>query len=329
MKSLRRLICFLLLGLIAVTLIAACNTARNTRVTNTRLTNIHVTNDQLQVGNCRVIGHEFGETCVPLKPQRIVALNPDTILDPLIALGIKPIGYTSDNVGGKEIIGSVSLDDVAGATNVGKSDQPSLEQVFMLKPDLILATKYHPYPLLSAIAPTVVVPSPNFDVPANEAFFKENLRYIAKVLGEETKAEKILDRYQKRIEDLKQRLGNRLSQIKVSVIYYIHGLVYTPAKNYDATADVLIDLGLHYKLPPSGKSFSIESVDEYNTDILFIINLERKPLSFFLQHPIFSRLKAVKNNRAYLVPLERWDTRGILGANQILDDLFKYLPENP
>jgi iron complex transport system substrate-binding protein len=324
MKSLHRLTCFLLLGLLAVTLIAACNTASNTRVTNT-----HTTNDQPQVGNCRIIQHEFGETCVPLKPQRIVALNPDINLDPLIALGIEPIGYTSDRIKGKEVLSGVSLDDVKGATNVGKPDQPSIEKIFMLKPDLILATKYHPYQFLSAIAPTVVVPSPNLEMAGHEAFFKENLRYVAKVLGEETKAESVLSQYQKRIEDLKQRLGNRLSQIKVSVIYYIHGLVYTPAKNYDATADVLIDLGLHYKLPPSGKSFSIESVDEYNTDILFIINLERKPLSFFRQHPIFSRLKAVKNNRAYLVPLERWDTRGILGANQILDDLFKYLPENP
>jgi len=85
--SLRRLICFLLLGLLAVTLFATCNTVSNTRVTN----------DQPQVDNCRVIQHESGETCVPLKPQRIVALRPDTTLDPLVALGIKPVGYTSYN----------------------------------------------------------------------------------------------------------------------------------------------------------------------------------------------------------------------------------------
>ncbi|NJM87583.1 MAG: iron-siderophore ABC transporter substrate-binding protein [Hydrococcus sp. RU_2_2] len=274
---------------------------------------------------CRIIQHEFGETCVPLKPQRIVALNPDITLDPLIALGIKPVGYTSYNLGGKEIISSVSLDDVKGAKSVGNTDQPSLEKIFMLKPDLILATKYDPYKLLSAIAPTVVVPLPNLEKPANEAFFKQNLRYVAKVLGEQTKAEQVLERYHQRIEQLQQRLGDRLEQIEVSVIYYSDGYVYTPAKNGDASADVLSDTGLRYKYPPLGASFSIESMEEYDTDILFIINLNRKPLSFFSQHPIFSRLKAIKNNRAYLVTLERWDTRGILGANQILDDLFKYL----
>ncbi|XPM57176.2 MAG: iron-siderophore ABC transporter substrate-binding protein [Leptolyngbya sp. IPPAS B-1204] len=276
---------------------------------------------------CRVIQHQFGETCVPLNPQRIVALDPFMNLDPLIALGIKPIGYTSDIGRGREIIASVSIDDVKGATNVGKSDQPSLEKVLQLKPDLILATDHHPYQLLSAIAPTVPVP-PNFETPANEAFFKEALRYVARVIGKETKAEEVLNQYQHRIEELQQRLGNQLEQIEVSLIYYSNGYVYKPEKGHDAGTDVLIDTGLRYKLPPSGVPFSIETIEEYDADILFIVSFEQRSLSFFLQHPIFSHLKAVKTNRAYLVSQERWDTRGILGANQILDDLFKYLLED-
>jgi iron complex transport system substrate-binding protein len=278
---------------------------------------------------CRLIQHEFGETCVPLKPQRIVALDPFMNLDPLIALGIKPIGYTSDiGGGGEKIIASVSIDDVRGATNVGKSDQPSLEKVLLLKPDLILATDRYPYPLLSAIAPTVPVPSSNPDVPGNEAFFKENLRYVARVLGKETKAEEVLNQYQRRIEELRQRLGNQLEQIEVSLIYYSNGQVYRPERSHDAGTDVLIDTGLRYKLPPSGAPFSIETIEEYDADILFIVSFERRALSFFLQHPIFSHLKAVKTDRVYLVAQEIWDTRGILGANQILDDLFKYLLES-
>lgn len=275
------------------------------------------------------IEHEFGKTCVPFNPQRIVALSPDTNLDPLIALGIKPVGYTADIYAGKEVLSGVSLEDVAGATNVGKPDQPSIEKILLLKPDLILSSRYNSqYQLLSAIAPTIVVPSPNLEKPADEAFFKQNLRYVAKVLGEETRAEELLHQYEKRIEQLQQRLGNQLEQIEVSVIYYSNGLVYTPARNYDAMADVLIDTGVRYKRPAPGETFGIESIEKYDTDILFIINLDRKPLSFYSQHPLFSRLKAFKNNRAYLVPVERWDTRGISGANQILDNLFKYLLED-
>ncbi|QYO64664.1 ABC transporter substrate-binding protein [Leptolyngbya sp. 7M] len=111
---------------------------------------------------CRVVQHELGETCVPLNLQRIIALDPNVTLDPLIALGIKPIGYGSYNFGEKESPFGVSLDDVAGATMVGYPDQASLEKILLLKPDLILTSHYKPQPsqyeLLSAIAPTVQVP---------------------------------------------------------------------------------------------------------------------------------------------------------------------------
>jgi len=42
---------------------------------------------------------------------------------------------------------------------------------------------------------------------------------------------------------------------------------------------------------------------------------------------MFKNLKAVKNNRAYVVSQENWNTHGISGANRVLDDLFKYLPQ--
>ncbi|MGF1567518.1 MAG: iron-siderophore ABC transporter substrate-binding protein [Nodosilinea sp.] len=283
---------------------------------------------------CRMIQHEFGQTCVPFNPKRVVALDPFLNLDPLVALGIKPIGYTSDiGAEGAEIISSIPIDDLKGATNVGTSNQPSLEKVLLLKPDLILSTNNHPYQLLSAIAPTVPVLSPNPDAPGNEAFFKENLRYVARVLGKETKAAEILSQYQKRIEKLQRHLGDQLKQLAVSLIYYGNGYVSKPDRGHDAGVDVLIDTGLRYKLPPSSLPFSIETIEEYDADILFIVSFEldfeKRQLSFFLQNPIFSQLKAVKNGQAYLVARERWDTRGILGANQILDDLFKYLVDTP
>lgn len=182
--------------------------------------------------------------------------------------------------------------------------------------------------MVKAIAPTIQMPFPNFDQPSDEALFKQALRYIAKIFNKEAKAEELIDQYQKRIEDLQKRLEDQLQPIEVSVIYYNLDLVYTPAKNYDAIADVLIDLGLDSKLIPVSTYLNIESIDQFDTDILFVISDERKPLSFYKQHPLFSRLKAVENDRLYLVPPERWDTRGILGVNQILDDLFKCLLED-
>ncbi|NJR52463.1 MAG: ABC transporter substrate-binding protein [Leptolyngbyaceae cyanobacterium CSU_1_3] len=51
---------------------------------------------------CRVVQHEFGETCVPLNPRWIVVLSPQVTLDPLVALDIKPIGFTTSYIPNKE-----------------------------------------------------------------------------------------------------------------------------------------------------------------------------------------------------------------------------------
>ncbi|MFQ4141103.1 iron-siderophore ABC transporter substrate-binding protein [Chlorogloeopsis sp. ULAP02] len=276
---------------------------------------------------CRVIQHKFGETCVPFKPQRIIALAPETSLDPLIALGIKPIGFTSYNFKGEEVHYGVSFDQVKGAKNVGDVSQPSLEKILMLKPDLILSSDRHQYKLLSAIAPSVPVSYPtNFKMPANKAFFKETLRYVAKIVGEETKAEEVLNQYNQRIEELKKRLGNQLEQIEISVIFYSDGWIGEPMKNVDSISTILTDMGVHQKFLSPGKYLNIETINEFDTDILFIIDVERKTSSFYFQHPIFSSLKVFKNNRVYFVTPEKWYTLGISGANKVLDDLFKYLP---
>ncbi|MBW4642025.1 MAG: iron-siderophore ABC transporter substrate-binding protein [Goleter apudmare HA4340-LM2] len=294
----------------------------------------HTTNKVAKVGtvqpsdNCRIIQHELGKTCIPVNLERVVVLDSNIALDPTIALGIKPVGVASF-YGREKSFRGPSLDVVEEATNVGSTEQPSVEKVLMLKPDLILASKNQPYQLLSKIAPTIPMPFPNFDQPSDEALFKQALRYVAKIFSKEAKAEELIDQYQKRIEDLQKCLGNQLQQIEASVIFYNTDLVYTPARNYDAIADVLIDLGLRPKLIPASTYLNIENIDQFDTDILFVISDQQKSLSFYQQHPLFSRLKAVKNNRLDLVPPERWDTRGILGANQILDDLFKYLVDEP
>jgi iron complex transport system substrate-binding protein len=298
---------------------------------------IQKTDLALKPSECRVIQHKLGETCIPLKPQRIISLNPQITLDPLIALGIKPVGFTSYNSKGKQNLLGVSFDEVQGATNVGDSLQPSLEKILLLKPDLILSADYsnaeQKYQLLSAIAPTIPLPLPD-DTPVadleNKPHFKENLRYVAKLLNQEAKAAEALNQYQKRVEELKNRLDKQFQQLEASVIFYGEGYIWTISKGTYPISHVLDDVGLRYKFVPHGEwNLSIETIDKYDTGILFIIDVDELSQSFYFQHPVFSNLKAVKNNRAYVVSQERWRSIGISGANKILDDLYTYLLNTP
>jgi iron complex transport system substrate-binding protein len=279
---------------------------------------------------CRIIKHKFGETCVPLTPQRIVALNPMFNLDPLIALGIKPIGFGSYNEGEDFLLG-VSIDEMSKSTNVGNPFQPSLEKILLLKPDLILDSDFgkdeQRYKLLSAIAPTVSVPP---STPESTDYFKQNLRYIAQIVNRESKAEDVLIQYQKRVRELQKLLGKRLQQIEASVIFYGEGYIWTLGKHF-ATSQVFDDVGLNHKKRPHGHNWflSIETIAEYDADVLFIVDIDKKSSSFYFQNPMFSSLEAVKKKRTYIVDQESWRGQGISGANKILDDLFKYLVNTP
>lgn len=279
---------------------------------------------------CRIIQHRLGETCVPLKSQRIVALDIPAILDPLLSLGIKPVGMTVDYWGGERYFPVVLPEKVAGIESVGKEGTPSLEKILMLKPDLILMADYDKqyYKQLSTIAPTVLI-----DIYNVKANIKENFQYIAQLVGQEDKAKEVLKQYQKRIEEFQKRLGKRLEEQEVSVIgYYVRNFWATPSSA--SPFQVLKDIGLPIKSllleQDEWSTFSIEIIDKYDADILFIVDSPNSPdtsTSYLFQNPLILSLKAVNNGQAYIVDPKVWTFYGPIGMNLFLDDISKYLLE--
>jgi len=274
----------------------------------------------------RVVKHAGGETKIPVKPQRIITLHDSTILDPVLALGVKPIGVATYAPEQGVLFRGISDDQVTGIPQVGSAFQPSLERILMLKPDLILGREYQQdiYNMLANIAPTVLVDWKSFNS------FQDNFRYIAQILGEDEQAKLVLNQYQERIQEFQCRMGKRLQEIEVSVIGF-SGQNIKSFNSRDAVFNqVLDDLGIK-RLPIQKNQkerylkLSIEYLTEYDADVLFVINeSSTKPLSY-LKNSIWSRLKAVQNKQIYEVDKGNWFAAGPLGVNKIIDDLFKYL----
>jgi iron complex transport system substrate-binding protein len=278
----------------------------------------------------KVVKHAFGETRIPVKPQRIIVLNDISLLDPVLSLGIKPIGTVAYFPQYNFLFRGVTNDEAAGIEIVGIPGLHSLEKILLLKPDLILMREFQRslYPQLSAIAPTVGI-----DLPSLNYSFKENLRFIAQVLGVTEKAEQVIAQYHARVKQLQQLMGERLQKIEVSVINLFSEAVIGTYSDNETYNQVFQDIGIRL-IPILANQkegtlvSSIEVLNKYDADILFVLSESKDATLSFFQNPLLSALKAAKNHRVYEVQIDRWWTYGFLGVNKLLDDLFKYLLES-
>jgi len=186
------------------------------------------------VSDCRDIQHKLGTICVPTEPQRVVALDPRYVVDPMLSLGVQPVGIAIYDAQGQEVLPGLSSEDFEAVTRVGDTYSPSLEKILELKPDLILAVEFaHEaiYEQLSEIAPTVLLQY-NLDTFEGYPSFKENLRRIAKIFDRKAEAETILDQYQSRVKELRQQLGREPEDIGYFITTLQWRIRYTSSRTH-------------------------------------------------------------------------------------------------
>lgn len=80
-------------------------------------------------------------------------------------------------------------------------------------------------------------------------------------------------------------------------------------------------------------NISHERIPDVDADVLFVFgdrgaaNSEQR-LQALKADPLWSQLKVVQQNRVHEVP-ECWDCCGLMAANRVVNDLFKYFAEQP
>lgn len=275
--------------------------------------------------NCRKIQHALGETCVPNQPQRVIALSVPTLGDAL-ALGVKPIAsivYFDDSP-------PYLANHLKSIENLGKAEQPNLEKILALKPDLTIGIKYSTelvYPQLSQIAPTAVGDWDGYPS------WRDHFNFVAEVLGKTEEAKQAWANYYQRIESLKVALGSRVQDLEISFVHICCGTIDIDLKN-SFNGSILADLGVRrpatQAIPIAGgiTSLSEERLMDIDGDILFVAtNGEEstQKLESLKQNPLWKNLRAVQQNRVYPVNYPTWRGGNPLAADAVIDDLFKYL----
>ena len=275
----------------------------------------------------REIKHAIGTTKVPETPNRVVVLTNEAT-DNILALGVIPIGAVRSWWGNPyfEYIQS----DLQEVPVVGEEIQPSLEKIAALKPDLIIGSKVRHqgiYSQLSQIAPTVYSETLGAD-------WKDNFTLYAKALNKEEKAQQMLDRWDRRVADFQSKMGDKLDR-EVSVVRFLPGQARIYHQDNFA-GKILKEIG--FKRPESQQEdkfadeITLENISQADGDIIFYMTFDPedgesiKLAQKWLDNPLWSSLKASKNQQVYQVNDVYWNTgAGIQAANKMLDDLDKYL----
>lgn len=280
---------------------------------------------QTESGNTKTITHEMGETEIEGTPKKIVALEL-SFVDSLNALGIDAAGIADDEK--KEMIAKL-VGKETDYTSVGTREQPNLEVISSLQPDLIIAdAERHKnvYEDLQKIAPTIVLKS-------RESTYQENLdafNTIAQAVGKEEEATTRLAEHEKTIEETKAKLkADPNATILPAVVRDTSFQAHT-SSSYDG--ELLEHLGFKNAIQQEEPyaEMNLEQLVEIDPDVLLLANNDGKLITDeWKNNPLWKNLKAVKNGQVYDVDRDLWTRfRGVASAEAIGADMLKMLGEN-
>ncbi len=273
------------------------------------------------------VEHAMGRAQVPVRPERVITLFQGAT-DISLALGVRPVA-TVDSWTEKPVYRYLrpQLGDVQ---SIGLETQPSLEDIALLQPDLIIGSKFRnerAFDLLSKIAPTIL---------AQDVYsFESNTRLIGAALHRDAQAARLLAQLNKRVAALRIKLKQRFGPawpLTVSVldIRSDHIRLYLA----DSFAGALLSaLGFAWTSQWREGSRSIikltskERIPVMDADVFFVLlrsdsAVVRNNYLAWSRHPLWQQLQAVKYGRVHHVNNVYWSLGGgIQSAFLMLNEL--------
>lgn len=210
----------------------------------------------------RFVDHVLGSTEVPVDPQRVVTLD-SPHLDTALSLDVTPVGSVQSDVstGFPEYLGQ----QTKGIEVVGTIDEPDLEALAALEPDLILSSSVRHeaiYDQLSQIAPTVFTDY--------EDGWRAMFTTTADALNRTAQGTEALDRYDARVDTVSKAVGAEGASASIVRFLPEETRLYGPET---FSGSVLTDVG--FTLPQlsydeySMAYISAEQIAQADADVVF------------------------------------------------------------
>lgn len=278
----------------------------------------------------RVIEHSRGTTTLPGDARRVIALE-WSIVEHALALGVQPVGV-ADIEGYRELVnGPLELHE--DAADVGTRQEPSLEAIAALEPDLILAIDWRHeaiYEQLSSLAPTILVP---FDVRGDDITPMQNLHHRIQVIGSALDRPEQAEAAYVHMEETLASQADRLDEAGLQGSPFVFAYWYTADdqptlrlfSNEHIVAEAITRLGIENAWEGSGEesgfsTVGYEALATLPEDIHFIYVPadEQGAREQLMSDPILSSLAWVQDGRAYGLASDTWTNPGVVGVEVLV-----------
>lgn len=270
------------------------------------------------------VQHDLGEVVIPKNPQRVIVFDFGA-LDTMMALGAEPVGLPK----GGTIPSYLSKFRDGQYANVGTLTQPNLEQVYALKPDLIIisARQSSYYEEFSAIAPTLYL---TLDQANYMESFAANARLLGQIFGRVDAVENALAGIRASVEALRSKVEQRKQTALVVLVNDKSVSAYGPRSRFGLIHDEFGFFPARENIVASthGQTISFEFILASNPDYLFVIDrtaaVDGKPAAKeTIENQLVRYTKAYQNgNIVYLDP-EYWylSGGGLLSVAAMVDEI--------
>ena len=266
-------------------------------------------------------------------PTRIVALEWVYVED-LLALGIQPVGVA--DIGGYKQFVNVQPMLADTVVDVGTRQEPSLEAIAKLEPELILGVELRHemiYDTLSSIAPTLLFnpyPPPNGPNQLDE--MEQTFLAIADAVNRRAPGETVLQNMRKTFKTAEQQLRlNDLSDSSFILVHFVPGALQPRLFTDNSMAvQVLSQIGLKNAWKGEIDRFGFNTVGVealpavQQANFLYIAE-EDVQWQQFQNNPVWKGLEFVKESRIYPIGADIWVFGGPLSAQILVNKVVAAL----
>lgn len=275
----------------------------------------------------QLIAHDLGETCVPADVQRVVTIE-HSITETVVTLGVQPVGV-ADLFWYNELVQLPA----ENAIDVGTRQEPNLEVITSLEPDLIIAASWRVsevYDELSAIAPTIT-----FEGSTNLEIMTDYFTTIATALNREEKAQQILDDMYQYFEDAGALLADADidPQFVLSLTWYAdNAAIFRLFTDNAFPVEILELVGFENtwdgEANPDGFTLvGIETLGDIETSNFFFVT-DEESAPFYNESPIWNALPFVQAGTTYRLSDSLWLYGGPISAQRLVAAVLETLGVN-